>query len=1112
MSSNDNNKISLNLLRSYYPVVESLQSYLGSILDPPRPRDFLIHETDTLIYRNLLKEAYVANLRGIPSTRLSLSTPMVPLKEIIERAQVNLLMKIKASSDNVLTAGYRLVQKQRPGGVTSYYLNTVVSALYGAQWNDLFHRIGEDAMLHLLTETSIFISLPNGCFCQMTGEPIVNFKAPINLSHRPPAQVDNDRKRKASDDTGDERPRKRCRLDEPNLKPGKPALLQTLLPKDSRPPMDVSLIRARMFYYRPHFIGRTKMVVIGLPPKHILNRLNPSLKGKQGAVASTPEADPRKQMENARHIAKYVFPREFGLPNAFEIEKPFAGGMRLPNFLDREDQIQAKGSCKTPKRVKCVLHILEKMIWRHGKCGYKPLLNKLCPSKLEATEQKAMDSSVILEMMSETSMVLCSQGPLSLNDSLDSHGNTIIAKGLTQLREDSKNKPRFAEFTCSYAEVFHYVMAITKVVVPYELWGCQRNYKLIANHVKTLITARRFETLTVHELVQGFSTSECDWLAGPHSTSQKRVSVSDALKRRQLLEEFLFWYFDGFLIPLIRTTFYVTESGAFRNRVLYFRQDDWTTLCTPLIERLTSNTFEKLDPTDAQELLRQRKLGFSFVRLLPKETGVRPIVNLRRKKPTPDMMPGRPQQSINQILQAAFQILNYEKTNQVPRLGASVFGPNEVYTKLKTFKQHLLSRTTSGILPRLYFVKVDVQACFDTIEQTKLLGILRDLISEDSYIVQRRGQVTTVGGKVRRSYVKSALPDDDHPHFLSLARKLADALRNTIFVDQVVYSYAQKQEILDLLEEHITENLVKIGDDYYRQRVGIPQGSVLSALLCSFFYGDLEKTQLKFTDDSQSVLLRLIDDYLFVTTSPGRARKFLKVMKEGHPEYGCFISRDKTLANFETDDPTSFIGLENKVFPWCGYLIDMFDLSVTIDYGRFHENYLQDSLTVETGRHAGAIFAQKLMQLAKSKSHIIFNDSVLNPKKVVLKNIYENFLLCAMKMHYYLQNWGLEIPKSSDYILKTIRQVVRYTYATIQNKSKNQIAKALSARVDITKAQVLFLGTHAFHTAFLQKAHFYTSILRSLEFELNLASNRRLRPSLRKVLKESRDLMITLSF
>ena len=34
------------------------------------------------------------------------------------------------------------------------------------------------------------------------------------------------------------------------------------------------------------------------------------------------------------------------------------------------------------------------------------------------------------------------------------------------------------------------------------------------------------------------------------------------------------------------------------------------------------------------------------------------------------------------------------------------------------------------VRPKLYFVKVDVQACFDTIEQTKLLQILREILSE----------------------------------------------------------------------------------------------------------------------------------------------------------------------------------------------------------------------------------------------------------------------------------------------------------------------------------------------------------------------------------------------
>ncbi|EPT01424.1 hypothetical protein FOMPIDRAFT_17886, partial [Fomitopsis schrenkii] len=54
----------------------------------------------------------------------------------------------------------------------NYFLNTVVTALEAAEWRLLFERIGEDSMFHLLTETSVFIPLPNECLCQVTGNPI----------------------------------------------------------------------------------------------------------------------------------------------------------------------------------------------------------------------------------------------------------------------------------------------------------------------------------------------------------------------------------------------------------------------------------------------------------------------------------------------------------------------------------------------------------------------------------------------------------------------------------------------------------------------------------------------------------------------------------------------------------------------------------------------------------------------------------------------------------------------------------------------------------------------------------------------------------------------------
>ena len=51
---------------------------------------------------------------------------------------------------------------------------------------------------------------------------------------------------------------------------------------------------------------------------------------------------------------------------------------------------------------------------------------------------------------------------------------------------------------------------------------------------------------------------------------------------------------------------------------------------------------------------------------------------------------------------------------------------------------------------------------------------------------------------------------DEHPHFLRYATELAASLRHTIFVDRVVYHFSSRAEVLELLEEHITDNIVKV--------------------------------------------------------------------------------------------------------------------------------------------------------------------------------------------------------------------------------------------------------------------------------------------------------------
>lgn len=84
-------------------------------------------------------------------------------------------------------------------------------------------------MLHLLLETSMFASLPNGCLCQMTGVPLMNV-IPRNFGIMDRRLLPGDKskleevaasKRKAEAPHDDERPLKRRRM-EPTTVGSKP--------------------------------------------------------------------------------------------------------------------------------------------------------------------------------------------------------------------------------------------------------------------------------------------------------------------------------------------------------------------------------------------------------------------------------------------------------------------------------------------------------------------------------------------------------------------------------------------------------------------------------------------------------------------------------------------------------------------------------------------------------------------------------------------------------------------------------------------------------------------------------------------------------------------------
>ncbi|KAI0078750.1 hypothetical protein K474DRAFT_803495 [Panus rudis PR-1116 ss-1] len=121
-------------------------------------------------------------------------------------------------------------------------------------------------------------------------------------------------------------------------------------------------------------------------------------------------------------------------------------------------------------------------------------------------------------------------------------------------------------------------------------------------------------------------------------------------------------------------------------------------------------------------------------------------------------------------------------------------------------------------------------------------------------------------------------------------------------------------------------------------------------------------------------------------------------------------------------------------------------------------------------------------------------------------------MLCAMKMHHYLRSSKLTVNRNWKFISDVIRQLIRYTHSAMRSKERGHVAKTAGGKCDVDKAQVVWLGTHAFHTVLSQKAHTYGPILASLEKELNSSHSMRVQLGLKKVAKDCKRLMVILSF
>lgn len=542
-------------------------------------------------------------------------------------------------------------------------------------------------------------------------------------------------------------------------------------------------------------------------------------------------------------------------------------------------------------------------------------------------------------------------------------------------------------------KVYIFLRKVFIEVVPLQIVGCLHNRNHFLKAIKTLVYLGRFEKMCVGDLLNGIKTKTIPWLK----------TVSPHCLKLHLLAKVFYWLMNDFIITLIKVFFYVTETATFRNQLLFYRKRVWSKLHSNGIKDLRKKgVLTSVKKTAVTASLQNGScLGEAFIRFLPKLRSLRPIANLGRQTP-PIAKSALP---INKQLMNVLTVLSYLTSCDPSWIGAAKFGTDDIFLDWKEFA---LNWKKDPERNHLYFVKTDIKACFDGILQEKLLEIIEDFLSQapdEDVIVRKFVSHYASDCKVVCKFKKIASGFDGYiSDFEKFIQKFIEdnKLCNMVFVNQMINQQMHLEEVFEKLQCHIQNNIIKIGRQYFKQSIGISQGSVLSTLLCNIYYGQMERTFMPPQDDE--LLMRMVDDSLFVTPSRERAELFLCKMIKGNSEYNFSINADKILVNFDYQHETC--GMMKKTpgdwFPWCGMLFNTKTLEVGSDLTRYQGIRMRHTLTVDVSVNPGRTMKRKLLMSLRPKCHAIFLDTELNSTEVCVSNCYRLLLLTAFKFHCYV--------------------------------------------------------------------------------------------------------------
>uniref|UniRef100_A0AAQ5WVX8 Telomerase reverse transcriptase n=1 Tax=Amphiprion ocellaris TaxID=80972 RepID=A0AAQ5WVX8_AMPOC len=1002
----------LDILRSLYQHIQTLEEFANSVVFREGHKAAVVEQSDTNRFKSFVSSVFVCfdkELQQVPSCKQICTLP-----ELLAFVLNNLKRKRKK---NVLAHGYKylsLAQEDQDADQFKFQGDLTQSAAYihgSDQWKKVTTRLGTDLTRYLLESCSVFVAVPPSCAFQVCGLPVYDRVSRITASSGFSLQSPH-RKYNCSQFGKYERSvslKKRHTVENPAVskrRKRRDLRAKTMKRKRKADQKDEEEIMT---------CSKKRSVAHHEYKQEIQQKSALSVKTQENSAAGIKQLVEMPKtllpLEGGSSWKSGIFPPLPPSQCFFRTLGLMYGGRGMCGFLLNRRKKSADGSRRLegPDLIRIVffegLPYLKELERKQKKLPRRffymvPLFNRLL-----RRHRRCHYSRILQRMCPVVKESSAAQGELS----------SLLSQ---------RSAPH---------RVYLFVRDCLSAVIPQELWGCDQNRIHFLARVRGFLRNGKFERLSLAELMWHIKVNECDWLK---LGKKDRVPPSEFARRTRMLGQFLAWLLEGYVVGLVRACFYVTESVAQKNAIRFYRREVWAKLQNLAFRvHLSKGQMEELTPVQVASL--PKGTVISRLRFIPKTDGMRPITRVVGEDPKTRLYRGRVR-DLQDMLRAC--------VNCTPSLlGSTVWGMSDIRRVLCSLAPGQKEKPQP-----LYFVKVDVSGAYESLPHDKLIEVIGQALSpvQDELITIRRYAKIWADSHegLKRTFVRQV------------------PLTSSYFLLGSDNLYIQGKEALQFFTQMLTGSVVKYGKKTYRQCRGIPQGSVVSSLLCCLCYGHMENVLFRDTQ-KKGCLMRLIDDFLLITPDLNEAQTFLKVLMAGVPQYGLVVNPQKVVVNFEVSEslgpcPDIRVLPPHCPFPWCGLLLDTHSLDVYKDYSSYAGVSLRYSLTLGSFRSAGQQMRRKLMYVLRLKCHALFLDLKINSVQAVYKNIYKLVLLHACRFHVCAQSlpFGQTVAKNPAYFLQMIWDMAQYANKFIRLSNKGLILgdKAQTGILQYEAVELLF--------------------------------------------------------